>query len=130
MQTLGRHVLVEYEGCDPNVLDNEETIRSILLGGIKAAGATLVTLLVSRSKQGIDAVAVVQESHLSIHTHLDGRVTADFYTCGECKPEAACPVLAKGLHAEQYQFQILDRGYLEGLPIRQVVPPTIVNCGG
>ena len=112
MNTLGTHLLVEYEGCDPDLLDDETRIRALMREAAKAAGATEVAVVFHRfSPQGVTGVVVVEESHLSIHTWPEhGYASVDFYTCGECHPERAQEVLRRGLSATRCETMRIDRG--------------------
>lgn len=112
MDTLGTHLLVEYEGCDPELLNDETRIRALMRQAATAAGATEVAVVFHRfSPQGITGVVVVEESHLSIHTWPEhGYASVDFYTCGECHPERAQEVLRRGLGAKRCEVMRIDRG--------------------
>lgn len=112
MDTLGRHLLVEYFGCNPSLLDDEEGIRTLMRGAAKAAGATEVAVVFHRfSPQGVSGVVVVEESHLSIHTWPEyGYAAVDFYTCGECDPRRGHVHLMRGLGAAEAEVMKVDRG--------------------
>lgn len=117
MNTLGSHLLVEYEGCDPDLLDDEAKIRDLMREAARAAGATEVAVVFHRfSPQGVTGVVVVEESHLSIHTWPEyGYASVDFYTCGECEPKRAHEVLLRGLCATRAEVMRVERG-LRGMP--------------
>ena len=112
MDTLGRHLLVEYFGCNPELLDDEDGIRTLMRGAAKAAGATEVAVVFHRfSPQGVSGVVVVEESHLSIHTWPEyGYAAVDFYTCGECDPRRGHVHLMRGLGANEAEIMQVDRG--------------------
>lgn len=116
MDTLGRHLLVEYFGCDPEVLNDEARIRTLMRDAAKAAGATEVAVVFHRfSPQGVSGVVVVEESHLSIHTWPEyGYAAVDFYTCGECDPQRAHDLLKRGLEAAEAELMTVDRGLGQG----------------
>lgn len=112
VNTLGRHLLVEYYGCDPDVLDDEARIRTLMRDAARAAGATEVAVVFHRfSPQGVSGVVVVEESHLSIHTWPEyGYAAVDFYTCGECDPKRAHDLLKRGLQADEAEVMEVERG--------------------
>jgi len=112
VDTLGRHLLVEYFGCNPELLDDEDGIRTLMRGAAKAAGATEVAVVFHRfSPQGVSGVVVVEESHLSIHTWPEyGYAAVDFYTCGECDPRRGHVHLMRGLGASEAEVMQVDRG--------------------
>jgi len=80
-----KHILFTLKGCPKNLLDDESHIRNML---IKAAQLCRSTLLdVSSHKfdpQGITAIALLAESHISIHTWPEmGMAVCDVFTCGD-----------------------------------------------
>ncbi|RMH41726.1 MAG: adenosylmethionine decarboxylase, partial [Deltaproteobacteria bacterium] len=84
LDTRSRHVLAEYHGCDPAVLDDRGTIEPLMRRAAQAAGATVVgSMFHEFAPQGVSGVVVVEESHLSIHTWPEyGYAAVDFFTCG------------------------------------------------
>lgn len=112
MKTTGRHILVEYFGCNGKTLNDERQVETLLVSAAIAAKATVVGRVFHRfSPQGVSGVVVVEESHLSIHTWPEyGYAAVDFFTCGECTPERAHDVLTKGLEARHTEVMFLMRG--------------------
>ncbi len=112
METHSRHLLAEYHGCDPALLDDEAAIARLLGVAAVAARATIVETVLHRfSPQGVTGVAIIEESHLSIHTWPEaGYASVDFYTCGDCAPGAAHEALFEGLNARRAEVMSVDRG--------------------
>ncbi len=112
MDTLGRHLLVEYHGCTKEALNDLQHIETLMRKAAVAAGASVVASVFHPfTPQGVSGVVVVEESHLSIHTWPEsGYAAVDFYTCGECNPEDANPVLKEGLGAERAEIMVVERG--------------------
>lgn len=112
METRGRHLLLEFRGCDSRVLNDRPTIQALMESAARAAKATIVdSLFHTFSPQGVTGVVVVEESHFSIHTWPEhGYVAVDVYTCGDCEPERARDVLAAGLEAQSTEWMLIDRG--------------------
>lgn len=112
MDTQGCHLLAEYHGCDLQVLDDARRVEALLREAAVEAGATVVACVFHRfAPQGVSGVVVIEESHLSIHTWPEtGYAAVDFYTCGDCTPEAAHRVLREGLRAERAELLTVDRG--------------------
>jgi S-adenosylmethionine decarboxylase proenzyme len=110
--TDGIHYLVEYTGCDPEVLDDLESVRTLLTSAAEAAGATPVTSAFHTFRpHGVTGVVVLRESHISIHTWPEtGYAAVDIYTCGACLPDAAHRCLLKGLGAVRAEFLRVRRG--------------------
>lgn len=116
VSTLGRHLVVEYHGCDFDILNDLEEVTHLMEKAAANACATIVQTVSHRfTPQGLSVVVVVEESHLSIHTWPEvGYAAVDFYTCGESNPLLAHDVLIAGLRAREAEILILNRG-LESL---------------
>ncbi len=114
MEHLGRHVIIELWGCS-DAINNSALVKTAMQNAVEAANATLLNIFVHEfSPQGVTGVAVLAESHLSIHTWPEyGYVAADVFTCGSTtKPEAAAEVLCKAFGAETVDIQELERGVM------------------
>ena len=85
MKALGRHILVEMYECDSEVLNDQETIREVMLQAAENADATICGDSFHRfSPHGVSGVVVIAESHLSIHTWPEyGFAALDLFTCGD-----------------------------------------------
>ncbi|HEY91946.1 MAG TPA: adenosylmethionine decarboxylase [Dehalococcoidia bacterium] len=113
MDALGRHLLMELEDCNEEILNNLDMLRETLMAAADEAGATVVTDSFHRfSPHGISGVVVVAESHLFIHTWPEyGYAAADIFTCGTTvQPEKAAEVLIKKLGARKHSIQEIARG--------------------
>lgn len=112
MNIRGRHLLVEYTGCDFNVLDDLKRVEALMLEAAIAAGTNIVASVFQPFEpQGVTGVVVVEESHLSIHTWPEhGYAAVDFFTCGAGAPEAAHQVLFAGLKALRAEKMFVERG--------------------
>ena len=118
MNTRGRHLLVEYTGCDVNVLDDLKRIESLMMEAARAAQTNIVASVFQPFEPvGVTGVVVVEESHLSIHTWPEfGYAAVDFFTCGDSLPERAHEVLCAGLRAQCAEVMHVERGF--GVPGR------------
>lgn len=85
MNSLGRHILVEYYDCNPAVLNDVQRIEAAMVGAADAAHATVInTTFHHFSPFGVSGVVVIQESHLAIHTWPEfGYAAVDLFTCGD-----------------------------------------------
>ena len=100
--TVGKHCILELYGCDSAKLDDEAFLRDTITTAAKRAGATLLNLITHRFEpQGVTGLALLAESHISIHTWPEsGYAAVDVFTCGDhTMPERACQVLAEELGA-------------------------------
>lgn len=112
MNTLGRHLLVEYVGCSFGALNNVDQIRDLMERAARAAQMTIVASVFHPFvPQGVTGVVVLEESHLSIHTWPEiGYAAVDFYTCGGGEPAKAHEVLFLGLESKAFEMLEVDRG--------------------
>jgi spermidine synthase len=85
MNALGRHILVEFNGCCPEILNDVAVIEESMVEAARKAGATVIQSSFHHfSPFGVSGVVVIQESHLAIHTWPEyGYAAVDLFTCGE-----------------------------------------------
>ena len=112
MNTNGRHLLVEYVGCNSDALNDVNEIRALMERAARAAGMTIVqSCFHPFVPQGVTGVVVLEESHLSIHTWPEiGYAAVDLYTCGGGEPDKAHEVLRRGLESQAFEMLEVDRG--------------------
>ena len=90
----GRHLLVDV--WDGENLSNPDVIDDALRRGAEAAGATLLHVHLHEFSEngGVSGVAVLAESHISIHTWPEWNYAAvDVFMCGGTDPMKAADVL-------------------------------------
>lgn len=107
----GKHVLLDFWGCEN--LDQLDVIERAFRQGALAAGATLldVRLHCFESSGGISGVAILAESHISIHTWPErGYAALDIFMCGKCDPYKAVAVLREALSPETIGLHEQRRG--------------------
>lgn len=116
MNSLGRHVLAEFYGCDFKTLDDQEQIRRYMIDAALAAGAEIRECVFHKfSPQGVSGVVVISESHLAIHTWPElGYAAVDVFTCGEkVDPWDACRYLVEKFRAHHMTATEIKRGIIE-----------------
>jgi len=126
MASLGRHLLVEMWDCDSRI-DDVETIGRAIDEAVVAIGATLVQSHVHRySPQGVTGLAVLAESHLSLHSWPEyGYLAADVFTCGTLTiPRRAVAVFEEIFAPGRIEVQEIERGVQVG---ESALPKTIGN---
>lgn len=92
--SLGTHLLLDYWGAER--LDDVAHIEHALVQAALACGAQVleVKLHAFGEKSGVTGVALLAESHISIHTWPERDYAAlDIFMCGQCNPRLALPVL-------------------------------------
>ncbi|HVK21754.1 MAG TPA: adenosylmethionine decarboxylase [Actinokineospora sp.] len=109
----GRHVLAEFDGVDPLLLDDLSFLRSTLEDCLRKAGATVCDVVSKQFEpQGVTVLALLSESHASIHTYPEiGSMFVDIFTCGEtADPELAAALLRDSLGALDARITTIQRG--------------------
>jgi|TARA_X000000950_G_scaffold168726_1_gene205933 S-adenosylmethionine decarboxylase len=107
----GAHLIVDIWGVDQ--LDDLELMERAMREAVEAAKATLLHIHLHHftPNGGISGVAVLAESHISVHTWPERQFAAfDIFMCGDAKPELAVEVLRTHFHPGQFQVQELLRG--------------------
>ena len=79
-----KHILFTLKGCPFELLDDESNIKLLLYNATKEAKSTLLNLATHKfDPQGVTGVAMLAESHISIHTWPEkGMAVCDVFTCG------------------------------------------------
>ncbi|MCD6509109.1 MAG: adenosylmethionine decarboxylase [Thermoprotei archaeon] len=119
---LGRHIIAEFIGCPPSVLDDIEVLKEELVKAAEIAGATVLGDAFHKFKPyGVTGVVIVGESHLSIHTWPEyGYAALDIFTCGNhVDPWKAYEVLKEVLKPKYVSVMELRRGVDVGIRNRQ-----------
>ena len=112
IENIGRHCILELYQCNQAKLNDEAFIRTTITSSAKIAGATLINLVTHSFKpQGVTGLALLAESHISIHTWPEiGYAAIDVFTCGDhTMPEKACKLLFKDLLAKNFSFKNIAR---------------------
>lgn len=111
LQYAGTHLLVDLWGA--RRLDDIALAEATLREAVEAVGATLLHVHLHHftPNGGVSGVAVLAESHISLHTWPErGYVALDIFVCGECDPYAAIPVLRRAWSPERVQLSECKRG--------------------
>jgi S-adenosylmethionine decarboxylase proenzyme len=112
---LGKHLLVEFFDCDPNVLNNNALVEQRMIEAAHACKATIVeTCFHHFSPYGVSGVIVIEESHFTIHTWPEyGYASVDLYTCGDlCDPVSGFNYLQDAFMAKHSSFIEFKRGLM------------------
>ena len=90
----GSHLHIDL--WDAQDLDDEAKIEQAMKDSVKAAGATLLHIHLHKFSPngGVSGVAVLSESHISVHTWPEkGFAAFDVFMCGAAQPSKAIAVL-------------------------------------
>ena len=107
-----KHLLLELYRCDSEKLNDESFLRCTLNRAAKLAKATVLNLISNKFEpQGVTAIALLAESHISIHTWPESNYSAvDIFTCGRnMMPELASQYLIESLMAEEHSLRLIER---------------------
>ena len=107
---LGRHVIAEFWNCEN--AQSEIGLAEAIQEAVRSARATLLDLNVRRFyPQGYSAIALLAESHLSLHAWPElGYVALDVFTCGEADPQKIVQHLAKHFRPQDTEYIKIPRG--------------------
>ena len=114
-QKLGhqnKHLLLELYKCDYEKLNDESFLRCTLSRAAKFAKARVLNLMSNKFEpQGVTAIALLAESHISVHTWPESNYSAiDIFTCGQnMMPELASQYLIKSLMAKEHFLRVIER---------------------
>ena len=109
----GTHLLIELWGAK-NLGDMPLTDQ-MLRDATIASGATLLHIHLHHFGQnaGLSGVAVLAESHISIHTWPErGYAALDIFMCGSCDPYKAIPVIRRAFEPGVVQLSEQKRGVI------------------
>ena len=109
----GTHLIIEVVNGEG--LDDEARIQQAFRDCVDTCGATLLHIHTHKfSPQGVSGVAVLAESHISVHTWPEiGYGAFDVFMCGDAQPWKAVEVLRRAFAAGEVRVTELLRG--EGL---------------
>ena len=94
-------------------MDKLELMEATMRKAAKVAGATVLHVHLHHFKQGggISGVAVLAESHISVHTWPERDFAAfDVFMCGDAKPESAISVFNEAFNPEKINVSEHLRG--------------------
>jgi S-adenosylmethionine decarboxylase len=111
VRCAGAHLIIDL--YDAERLDDLEHIEATLRRCVEEAGATLLHIHLHHFEPngGVSGVAVLAESHISIHSWPEnGYAALDVFMCGNAKPDACVPVLRKAFKPGRIAVSEILRG--------------------
>jgi len=109
----GSHLIIDL--WDAEGLDDRNRIEQALIDAVKAAGATLLHIHLHTFTEGggISGVAVLSESHISVHTWPErGYAAFDVFMCGDAEPRKALGVFKDAFNPGRIVIGEHKRGVL------------------
>ena len=109
----GTHLIIDL--VDADGLADVDLIDAAMRECVSEAGATLLHIhlhpFTPEGVAGVSGVAVLAESHISIHTWPERRYAAlDVFMCGDAQPEKCVEVLRRRFTAGEVRVNELLRG--------------------
>ena len=110
VRCAGAHLIVDLYGAER--LNDIDHIEATLRRCVAAAQATLLHIHLHHFQpNGVSGVAVLAESHISIHTWPDaGYAALDVFMCGKANPDACVPILREAFKVKRVAVSELLRG--------------------
>ena len=111
LEFAGSHLIVDLWGAEH--LDNLEVMEDTFRSAVQAAGATLLHIHLHHftPEGGISGVAVLAESHISVHTWPERRFAAfDVFMCGDSEPKKAVEIIKNVFKPEHVTVHEYLRG--------------------
>lgn len=116
VRCAGAHLIVDLYQAER--LDDLAHVETTLRACVDVAGATLLHIHLHHFEPngGISGVAVLAESHISIHSWPEhGYAALDIFMCGDANPDACVPVLRDAFKPKK----IAVGEHLRGLGVAQ-----------
>jgi S-adenosylmethionine decarboxylase len=111
LRYAGTHLIIDlWEG---EHLDDVAVVELALHRAVEAAGATLVHLHLHEftASGGVSGVAMLAESHISIHTWPErGYAAVDVFMCGSAQPHKVVPIFRQAFQARRVAISAHLRG--------------------
>lgn len=109
----GRHLIIDL--WDAEHIDDIGVIELAMRRAVRAAGATLLHLHLHEfsTNGGVSGVAVLAESHISIHTWPErGYAALDVFMCGDAQPHKVVPILRHAFKPKRVAISEQKRGVI------------------
>lgn len=110
-RNLAKQLMVDLYGCDPNMLNDAETLKRIAKELVESIGAKIVEEQLHLFEPiGITYFAIISTSHFSIHTWPEhGYCAVDLFSCSPLEEERITRSLSEYFHAKEWKSQTAER---------------------
>lgn len=108
---MGVHIVADVTQCVPEILDDQDLVVDILSRAADRCGATILGVQSHKFEpQGVTAVVMLAESHISLHSWPErGEAAIDIYTCGDLCTHSAFDLIMDELQGTILQHQTIQR---------------------
>lgn len=113
MYDVGAHYVLDLYDCPVALLNDLDFVKEAVRKAAERASTTLLEEVSHKfHPQGVTALALLAESHLSVHTWPELRyVAADAFTCGDrADPKKACEYFVTAFQPRTYNLRRIARG--------------------
>ena len=110
----GEHLLLDF--WDADFLSDPDYITQVLIEAAEASAATVLHVHTHafNGEGGISGVAVLAESHISVHTWPELNFAAfDIFMCGKCEPREAVKILEQRFRPNKTSIESIKRGLVK-----------------
>jgi len=114
LEYIGSHLILDF--WEATGLNNLQLVEKALRDSVIATNATLLHIHLHHftPNHGITGVAVLAESHITVHTWPErGYAAFDVFMCGDARPEITIPVLKQAFKPGRISVYELLRGRVE-----------------
>jgi len=115
-EPVGNHIIAEFLYCKN--LSNHEQLETVLRSAAQRANATILSVTTHQFEPdlfdvaGMTGVAVLLESHISVHTWPEyDYASIDVYTCRNISVEKALEVLQEFFQPKKVRAITITRGF-------------------
>ncbi|WP_237072813.1 adenosylmethionine decarboxylase [Pseudaestuariivita rosea] len=108
---LGKHLIIEFQQAE--CLEQPDPIAAVLKEAAEIAGATVLDVKMHNfgEGQGVTGVALLAESHISIHTWPEhGYAALDIFMCGDADTDSSLDHLRQFFQPKSESVVVLNRG--------------------
>ena len=113
MKTESKHITLDMWGVKPTLCNDLEFCSSAMKKAILVSEVTMISEIKHKFiPQGLTVLALLSESHMSIHTYPEhGYIAVDLFTCGErAVPEEGIEKILELFSPQAHKLTTSKRG--------------------
>ena len=112
MIKVGEHITIDFLGVKKDY--SPEFYEKVIYKIAKAAKVEILNVSSHKFEpHGVTAIALLAESHISIHTWPEkGTAVCDVFTCGDTNPTAASVFMYDALESKSHTTETIERPLL------------------